>query len=277
VADRPQADPLSFPVARWQEDAASGDVEAMFDLGMYLVHVDGDWRQGQTWLERASSTGHEEAGFALSDLYGELDDEPWQRTEQALETVAAGKKSPEALFRLAEHYLINKDQPEKSEPIMRQTAEAGHVHAMSFMATFFCRPRGDVEGQRRWTARAAARGSWLASFRLAEFAFADGDLDRGRHHLKQALDRNFPHALCTLADGDEFSADQQEDLIRVAAFAGDGMSQARLCIRLRGAGRVAEADALSQQFKELDQAQSNVKATTTAKAPWWRTGRAAPP
>lgn len=272
MAARPPANPTTFPVERWRDDAAAGDVEAMFDLGMYLVHVDGDWRQGQTWLERAFATGHEAAGYALADLYGELDDEPWQRTGQALEKVAASRKSPQALFRLAEHLLIDKDQPERAEPIMRQAAEAGHVHAMSFMATFFCRPRGDVEGQRRWTARAAARGSWLASLRLADFAFADGDLDRGRHHLTQALQRNFPETLRTLADHDQLSAGQQEDLLRAAAFAGDGTSQARLRIRLREAGRSAEVSALDEQLDALRTSRTRGKAADVS-TPWWRVGR----
>ena len=265
-------------VQSWRDQAAAGDVEAMFDLGMYLVHITGEWHDGQSWLEKASALGHEQAGFALADLYGEQDEEPWQRTGDVLAEIA-NRKSPEALFRLAEHYLIDKDQPEKSEPLMFQAAEAGHVHAMGFMATFFCAPRGDVQGARRWEARAAAHGDWLAHLRLAEFAFADGHGDLGRHHVSQALGIDLPKSLALLAEGEGDSA-HAEDLWRAAALRGNSQAAAHLAILFRKSGRVtetAEMDALLAEMHERDRlghapkrGRSVVETETETVPPWWR-------
>lgn len=265
-------------VQRWRDQAAAGDVEAMFDLGMYHVHITGEWHDGQDWLEKASALGHDQAGFALADLYGEQDGQPWQRTGAVLAEIA-NRKSPEALFRLAEHYLIDRNQPEKSEPLMLQAAEAGHVHAMNLMASFFCRPRGDVQGERRWRARAAAHGNWLAHLRLAAFAFADGLGDLGRHHVSQALGINLPKALAALAE-EEGEPAHAEDLWRAAALRGNSQAAAHLAILFRESGRVTEAaamDALLATMHErarLGHAPKRARPVVQSEPelPWWRQG-----
>ncbi|MEV4842975.1 tetratricopeptide repeat protein [Micromonospora matsumotoense] len=229
---------LDIAEQAWRTAADTGDIGAMFNLGVLLEQRGDCQEEAEQWYRRAADTGHTDAMSNLGALLAQLGDRE-EEAEQWLRRAAdAGHAG--AMFNLGVLLAQLGDREEEAEQWYRRAADAGHAGAMFNLGVLLAELGDRHEEAEQWLRRAADAGHAGAMSNLGVLLAQLGDRhEEAEQWLRRAADAGHSDAmsnlgvlLAQLGDREE----EAEQWLRRAADSGDAGAMFNLGVLLAQLG-----------------------------------------